>query len=390
MPKRLTTAVAVRNEKTPGRHPIGETLYLMVWPSGSKSWVQRISIKGERKDIGLGPHPPVSLAQAREKARENRTVVKSGGDPLAAKREEARIAGTPTFEQLARQHIAENRHSWKNLKHRAQWESTLQTYAFPKLGALKVNEIDRKQVVEVLAPIWTTKAETARRVRQRIRSVMDRAIALEYVDYNPAGDAINGALARQRRTKNHHRALPYGRLPAALQAVRESTASPSVKLGFEMLALTACRSGEVRGMTWNEVDLQEATWTVPGERMKAGKPHRVPLSRGALVILEEVRSLSDGIGLVFPAPGSRGVLSDMAFTQLLRRLALEFVPHGLRSSFRDWAAEKTDAPHAVVERALAHTVGNATEAAYFRSDLFELRRKLMDKWSGFLEGRTSR
>ena len=389
MLKRLTTAVAVRNEKTPGRHPIGETLYLMVWPSGSKSWVQRISIKGERKDIGLGPHPPVSLAQARQKAGENRTVVKSGGDPLAAKREEARLAETPTFEQLARQHIAQNRLSWKNIKHRAQWESTLKTYAFPKIGALKVNEIDRKHVVEVLAPIWTTKAETARRVRQRIRSVMDRAISLEYVDYNPAGDAINGALARQRRTKNHHRALPYGNLPAALQAVRESTASPPVKLGFEMLALTACRSGEVRGMTWDEVDLQEATWTVPAERMKAGKPHRVPLSRGALAALEEARSLSDRNGLVFPAPGSRGVLSDMAFTQLLRRLALDFVPHGLRSSFRDWAAEKTNAPHAVVEKALAHTVGNATEAAYFRSDLLEQRRPLMEDWGGFLEGDTS-
>ena len=328
MPKRLTTAVAVRNEKTPGRHPIGETLYLMVWPSGSKSWVQRISIKGERKDIGLGPHPPVSLAQAREKARENRTVVKSGGNPLAVKREEARLAETPTFEQLARQHIAENRHSRKNIKHRAQWESTLKTYAFPKLGALKVNEIDRKQVVEVLAPIWSTKAETARRVRQRIRSVMDRAISLEYVDYNPAGDAINGALARQRRTKNHHRALPFWDLPATLQAVRESTASPLVKLGFEMLALTAGRSGEVRGMTWDEVDLQEATWTIPGERMKAGKPHRVPLSRRALAVLEEARNLSDGNGLVFPAPRYRGVLSDMVFTQLLRRLALDFVPHG--------------------------------------------------------------
>ena len=388
--KRLTTAVAVRNEKTPGRHPIGETLYLMVWPSGSKSWVQRISIKGERKDIGLGPHPPVSLAQARQKAGENRTIVKSGGDPLAAKREEARLAETPTFEQLARQHIAQNRLSWKNIKHRAQWESTLKTYAFPKIGALKVNEIDRKHVVEVLAPIWTTKAETARRVRQRIRSVMDRAISLEYVDYNPAGDAINGALARQRRTKNHHRALPYGNLPAALQAVRESTASPSVKLGFEMLALTACRSGEVRGMTWDEVDLQEATWTVPAERMKAGKPHRVPLSRGALAVLEEARNLSDGNGLVFPALRSRGVLSDMVFTQMLRRLALDFVPHGLRSSFRDWAAEKTNAPHAVVEKALAHTVGNATEAAYFRSDLLEQRRPLMEDWGGFLEGGVSR
>ena len=249
MPKRLATAVAVRNEKTPGRHSVGETLYLMVWPNGRKSWVQRLAIDGRRTDLGLGPHPTVSLAQDRQKARENRSLVKSGGNPLAVKREEARLAGTPTFEQLARQHVAENWLSWKNIKHRAQWESTLKTYAFPKIGALKVNEIDRKHVVEVLSPIWTTKAETARRVRQRIRSVMDRAIALEYVDYNPAGDATNGTLARQRRTKKHHRALPYGNLPAALQAVRESTASPSVKWGFGMLALTACRSGEVRGMT---------------------------------------------------------------------------------------------------------------------------------------------
>ena len=218
---------------------------------------------------------------------------------------------------------------------------------------------------------------------------MDRAVALEYVDYNPAGDAIKAALAKQRRVKNHHRALPYGNLPPALQAVRESTASPSVKLGFEMLALTACRSGEVRGMTWDEVDLQEATWTIPGERMKAGKPHRVPLSRRALGILEEARSLSDGNGVVFPAPRSGGVLSNMAFTQLLRRLEFDFVPHGLRSSFRDWAAEKTDAPHAVMETALAHTVGNATEAAYLRAEFFDLRRDLMDEWSGFLEGGTN-
>ena len=179
-------------------------------------------------------------------------------------------------------------------------------------------------------------------------------------------------------------------LPEALQAVRESTASPSVKLGFEMLALTACRSGEVRGMTWDEVDLREATWTVPGERMKAGKAHSVPLSRGALAILEEARSLSDENGLVFPAPRSRGVLSGMVFTQLLRRLELDFVPHGLRSSFRDWAAEKTNSPHAVVEKALAHTVGNATEVAYFRSELFERRRSLMDEWSRFLDRGTNR
>ena len=249
-----------------------------------------------------------------------------------------------------------------------------------------MNDITRRQVIEALSSIWESKPETARRVRQRIRSVMDRAVAREYADYNPADDAIKGGLGKQRRVKNHHRALPYGDLPAALRAVRASTSSPAVKLAFEMLALSACRSGEVRGMIWDEVDLQGATWTIPGERMKAGKTHRVPLSRRALVVLKEACSLSDGDGLVFPAPRSGGVLSDMAFTQLLRRLKLDFVPHGLRSSFRDWAAEKANARHDVMETALAHTVGNATEAAYFRSDLFELRRDLMERWSGFLEG----
>ena len=247
-----------------------------------------------------------------------------------------------------------------------------------------MNEITRRHVVDALSPIWTSKPETARRVRQRIRAVMDRAAALEFIDYNPAGDVINTALAKQPRVKNHHRALPYERLPAALCAVRASTANASVKLAFEMLALTACRSGEIRGMTWDEVDLREATWTVPETRMKAGRPHRVPLSRGALAILEEARALGDGKEVVFPAPHSGAVLSDMAFTQLLRRLELDFVPHGLRSSFRDWAAEQTDARHDVVESALAHAVGNATEAAYFRSDLLELRRRLMEDWGEFL------
>ena len=332
----------------------------------------------------------MSLAQARRRAQDNRSLAKSGGDPLAEKREEAMVAAMPTFEALAQQHIAENRHAWRNAKHAGQWLSTLETYAFPSIGAVKVNEVSRKQVVDALSPIWHTKAETARRVRQRVRAVMDRAVALGYIDFNPAGDAINGALTRMPRVRAHHRALPHQELPAALEAVRGSTGSPSVKLAFEMLALTACRSGEVRGMTWDEVDLKAATWTIPAERMKAAKLHRVPLSRRALEVLREARSFGEGNGVAFPAPRSGGIISDMAFTQMLRRLGLDFVPHGLRSSFRDWAAEQTDAPHAVMESALAHTVGNATEAAYARSDLFDRRRDLMEAWSAFLEGGPSR
>ena len=384
------SATMVRNLKERGKHSDGETLTLLVSPSGAKSWVQRIRINGQRHDLGLGGYPVVSLAQARRKAQDNRALAKSGGDPLAEKREEAMVVAMPTFEALARQHIAEHRHAWRNAKHAGQWLSTLETYAFPTIGIVKVNEIMRRQVVDVLSPIWHTKAETARRVRQRIRAVMDRAVALEYIDYNPAGDAINGALTKMPRVRAHHRALPYMELPSAIQAVRGSTASPSVKLAFEMLALTACRSGEIRGMTWDEVDLETATWTVPATRMKAGKLHRVPLSLRALAILREAHSLNQGEGVVFPAPRSGGILSDMAFTQMLRRLGLSFVPHGMRSTFRDWAAEQTDAPHAVMERALAHTVGNATEEAYARSDLFDRRRGLMEKWGAFLEGDTGR
>ena len=391
MTKRLDTAVTVRNVKTPGRHPVGETLYLMVWPSARKSWVQRLTIEGKRKDLGLGPYPAVSLAQARERAQDNLSLAKSGGNPLAAKQEEAKLSAVPTFEALARQHIAENLGSWRSAKHGAQWSSTLAAYAFPTLGALKVNEITRKHVIDVLAPIWTSKPETARRVRQRIRAVMDRAAALGLIDYNPAGDVINAALAKQPRVKNHHRALPYERLPAALCAVRASTANASVKLAFEMLALTACRSGEVRGMTWDEVDLREATWTVPEAKNEGRQaPPGAPLPQCTRHPEKRHAARATGDGVVFPAPHSGAVLSDMAFTQLLRRLELDFVPHGLRSSFRDWAAEQTDARHDVVESALAHAVGNATEAAYFRSDLLELRRRLMEEWGEFLESGANR
>ena len=378
--------IKVRKLKNPGKHSDGGGLTLLVAPSGAKSWVQRVTINGKRHDLGLGSYPAVTLAEARRKALANRALVMAGGNPLAVKRQETAEATMPTFEDLARQHIAENSPAWRNSKHRAQWLSTLETYAFPAIGSVRVNEISRKQVINTLSPIWHTKPETARRVRQRIRAVMDRAVALEYIDSNPAADAIITVLGKTSRIRAHHRSAPYGELPAVIQAIRECTASPSVKLAFELLALTACRSGEVRGMTWAEFDWEKETWTIPAERMKAGKEHRVPLSRRAMAILREAQSLSDSNGLVFPAPRSGGNLSDMAFTQMLRRLELDFVPHGLRSSFRDWAAEQTDAPHAVMERALAHVVSNATEAAYARSDLFDRRRGLMEKWGDFLKG----
>ena len=368
----------------PGRYSDGATLYLMVTPGGSKQWIQRLTVRGKQTDIGLGGYPVVGLREAREKAQANRARARAGADPLLEKRRTT----VPTFRNLAAQHIDALRPTWRNAKHAAQWGSTLAAYAYPYIGNRPVDQVTRADVIGLLSPIWTEKPETARRVRQRVKAVMARAIAMQYIEFNPAGEGIAAALARLPRIKAHHKALPYAQLPAALKAVRESPATPAVKLGFLLLALTACRSGEVRGARWEEVDLETATWTVPAERMKAGRAHRVPLSDEAIAVLEEARELDNGSGLVFPAPRSSGGLSDMAFTQLLRRLGLDFVPHGLRSSFRDWAAERTSAPHAVMEAVLAHSVRNSTEAAYFRSDLFDLRRGLMAEWGEYLGGAT--
>ena len=374
----------VKSLQEPGRYGDGATLYLVVAPGGSRQWVQRLTVRGKQTDIGLGGYPVVGLREAREKAQANRAQARSGADPLL----ERRRAAVPTFRGLAAQHIEALRPSWRNAKHAAQWGSTLAAYAHPFIGNRTVDQITRADVIGLLSPIWTEKPETARRVRQRVRAVMARAIALEYIENNPAGEGVDAALAKLPRIKAHHPALPYAQLPAALKAVRESPATPAVALGFEFLALTACRSGEVRGARWNEIDLDIAAWTVPAARMKGGRLHRVPLSEQATAVLEEARGLDNGSGMVFPAPRSGMELSNMAFGQLLRRLGLDFVPHGLRSSFRDWAAEQTKAPHTVMEAALAHSVKNATEAAYFRSDLFDLRRDLMRTWGNYLGGVT--
>ena len=372
----------VKSLQEPGRYGDGATLYLVVASGGSRQWVQRLTVRGKQTDIGLGGYPVVGLREAREKAQANRAQARSGADPLL----ERRRAVVPTFRSLAAQHIEALRPSWRNAKHAAQWGSTLAAYAHPFIGNRPVDQITRADVIGLLSPIWTEKPETARRVRQRVRAVMARAIALEYIENNPAGEGVDAALAKLPRIKAHHPALPYAQLPAALKAVRESSATPAVALGFDFLALTACRSGEVRGARWNEVDPDAAAWTVPAARMKGGRNHRVPLSEQAMAVLAEAKGLDNGSGLVFPAPRSGVELSNMAFAQVLRRLGLDFVPHGLRSSFRDWAAEQTDAPHAVMEAVLAHSVKNATEAAYFRSDLFELRRGLMAEWGKFLGG----
>ena len=379
------TAARVKAVAEPGRYGDGAGLYLNVAPGGSKSWVQRIVVQGRRRDIGLGGYPTVSLAEARVLAVANRTGVAAGRDPVAEKRRPPK----PSFQDAARRVHEANLPRWRNEKHAAAWIATLDRYAFPTLGNMAVDQIGRADVLGVLTPIWGSKPETARRVRQRIRTVMRWAMAHGFVEYNVAGEAIDGALPAMPKLKAHMRALPYWEVPEALNVVEASHSSIAAKLCLRFTVLTGARSGETRAAVWSEIDLERALWTLPAGRMKGGLEHRVPLSGPALDVLSEVRNLHDGSGLVFPSPNKAGhALSDMTLTKILRTtgLADRATVHGFRSAFRDWASECTAASHAVMELSLAHRVGSAVEQAYARSDLLEQRRVLMAAWGEFIVG----
>ena len=379
------SATRAKALKNPGRYADGGGLHLYVSKAGRKSWVQRITIDGRRRDIGLGGFLSVSLAHAREKAADNRAAVAGGRDPLAEKR----LPATPTFKEAARAVHEANKPRWRNGKHIASWMQTLERHALPTLGNAPLHRIDRGDVLQVLAPIWTTRPETARRVRQRMRTVFRWAMAHGFMDANPAGEAIDGALPPMRKVKAHLRALPYQEVQAALEAVALSQASISAKLCFRFLILTAARSGEARGASWDEIDLQGQEWRIPSQRMKAGMEHRVPLSSQALDLLREASALRDETGLVFPSPLKPGSpMSDVTLTKVLRSVGLaeRATVHGFRSSFKNWTLEQTDTPRAVSEAALAHFLGNSTEQAYARSDLFERRRALMQLWTDYLTG----
>ena len=366
--------------KKPGRYGDGNGLYLLVKPSGSKSWVLRTVVHGRRRDMGLGGYPLVSLAEARAAAFENRKLARAGGDPLALRRR----PNIPTFEEAARTVIEIHKPTWRTGgKSAKQWESSLRRYAFPRLEAMAVDTITTADVMAVLLPLWTEKAETARRVRQRISAIMKWAIAQGYRGDNPAGDAIAAALPKVSDTPKHFRALHHSETGDAIRAARGSQASLSVRLAFEFLVLTAARSGEVRHALWSEFDMEAAIWTIPGERMKTGREHRVPLSGRALKILEEAWALDDGSGLVFPSPARGKPIAASTLSKLLHDLDIDAVPHGFRSTFRDWCSESAQAPRDLAEACLAHVV-RGVEGAYARSDLLDRRRTLMERWAGYL------
>ncbi|WP_428119798.1 tyrosine-type recombinase/integrase [Candidatus Poriferisodalis sp.] len=377
--KRLTAKTV--QHAPPGKHADGDGLTLVVKPSGTRSWVVRLTVDGKQRDIGIGGYPGVSLADARLRAAEMRADAIQGNDPTGAER----TSDAPTFAVAAKVVHEMNLPRWRN-KHAAnEWLASLERYAFDRVGNVPMQRIERSDVIAVLSPIWTTKPETARRVRQRIRKVMQFGMAHGWVDTNPAGEAIDGALPSMPKVKNHQRALPYSEVPAAVNKIAQSRASEASKLCLRFLVLTAVRSGEARGARWFEIDAANATWTIPAERMKANGEHRVPLSRQALSTLQSARALEDGSGLIFPSPLRRGEpLSWQALLKLLRTYDMDTTVHGFRSAFKTWCIEQTATPWAVGEAALAHVVGNSVEAAYVRSDLFDQRRELMQDWADFV------
>ena len=376
------TVRKIETAKGPAKLSDEYGLYLRVSPRGARSWIQRLNIQGLRTDNAIGHYPAMGLAEARGAAFERWKIAKAGGDP---RRADGKSVLAPTFAEAAVAVIAMHEPNWRSAKSGAQWRASLETYAYPVIGKLPVSEITPAHVMEVLRPIWNDKRETARRVKQRISAICRWAVAQGHRIDDPAGLVIDAALPHNGGERRHMPALPYDEVSGCIDRIKASKgASASSKLAFEFLVLTAARSGEVRKATWNEIDMAGAVWTLPAERMKANREHRVPLSGRALEVLAEAAELSEDTDLVFPGTRRGRPLSENTHSKLLRELGFDAVTHGFRSSFRDWASEQTHTPHAVMEAALAHTVRNRVEAAYARSDLFEKRRELMESWADYL------
>jgi integrase len=370
---------------TPGVYVDGQGLRLVVGATGTRKWVFRFMRRGRSQEMGLGGSD-VSLAMARERAADARRTLAAGRNPIDA----ARLAqvGQPTFGQVADEFVAAKQSEWRNGKHRAQWNMTLQRYCGP-LRALPVDEIDTAAVLEILKPLWTRVPETASRLRGRIETVLDAARARGLIGPNEANPARwRGHLdkllpKRQKLTRGHHAAMPFAEVSQFMASLRKRDAVAALTLEFSIL--TAARSGEVLGARWAEIDFQNAIWTVPAARMKGGRTHRVPLSRRALVILKKLHAARTG-EFIFPGQRPDKPLSAMAMEMILRRMKADGATvHGFRSSFRDWCGEVSTFPREVAEAALAHVAGDDTERAYRRGDALEKRRELMEAWGAYCE-----
>jgi integrase len=380
------TALKVRTAR-PGRHADVHGLYLYVRPTGARSWVLRMQHKGERRDFGLGPTHDVSLADARSLASELRKMIRAGLDPV--KERGLRRASAPTFEMVARRCYDAMKGGWKDRRN-ASWLASLENHVFPEIGSKRVDVIDSTAVLQVLEPIWLTVPDTARRILQRIGTVLDFAHIKGHIATEVSLRSVTRGLPRQTRQVTHRAAMLYADIPAFWNAVQKQPSSVG-RDALKLVMLTAVRSGEVRGATWDEFDLDAGIWTIPARRMKMKQPHVVPLSNEALSLLKRLRKATRAFGgtdcpLLFTCDGRRPV-SDMTMLKAIRDMGVATVTvHGFRSSFTDWAAETTSFKKEIVEKALAHTVPNAVEAAYRRTDYFAARRELMVAWAAYIDG----
>lgn len=365
-------------------------LWLKVSPTGARRWFVRVVVDGKRREMSLGSYPVVSLAGAREKAAEAQRLAAQGIDPIQHRDQQSAVSTVPTFTQAAARYIRAHRRGWKNAKHGRQWCATLKTYARPIIGNKPVDQISTEDVLTILAPIWQTKTETAKRLQGRVENIVDFATAHKWRSGdNPARwrGHLDKLLARPARVKRvrHHPAMPYAEVPGFLAELSGVEGIAARALHF--VILTAVRTSEALNARWSEIDLDAAVWTIPAERMKAKREHRVPLTEAAIGILRSLPRI-DGEDWLFPGGRAGRPLSTMALLMCMRRLGYgvdgdrgDYVPHGFRSSFRDWCGEVSSFPREIAEAALAHVIGDKTEAAYARGDLFAKRRRLMESWA---------
>ncbi len=393
MPKIKTAALSasgIRKLREPGDYGDGNGLALRIKPDGAKSWIQRVSIGGKRHNLGLGVFPTVGLADARQAAADNQQAIREGRNPIQEKRQVKEDAAPapviPTFEQIAETVWELNRPSWKSEQHAHEWITAMRTHVFPTIGRKQIDTITPANILEILEPIWHCKGETAARIKQRTEAVFDYAVAREYRRDNPVS-AVRKALPKQANKREHFAAVDYQDLPAVIQAIRKS-GNPITRLAVEFLTLTGCRSGEVRGAVWAEINWESAVWEIPAARMKASKAHKIPLSGRAMEILRDAWEIGgQDDGLIFAsARDASKEMTPSALARVLRRSGISETIHGMRAAFRSWAQEQTSASWAACELSLAHSIGSATELAYARAEMLEQRRALMQQWADYLAG----
>jgi integrase len=375
------TDKAIKAIKKPGRYGDGGGLYLVADNASAKRWIWRGVIQGNRTDAGLGSFGRVSLSEARDSAREYVKAARAGDDPRVTLRD---TGGVPDFETAARGYHDQHKERWKNPKHQQQWINTLSDYAFPSIGKRPVDKITTPEIVALLSPIWFEKPETAKRVRQRIATILDDVKGKGHLNGENPVVGVAASLKVDKRTRpKHFKAMDYRDLPAFIQWLRSDDRSTMSRLALEFTILSAARTSETINATWTEIDNEKALWTIPADRMKMDREHRVPLSTRCLEILETVRPITESGGWIFEGQRPRKPMSNMAMLALLKRHNIPVTVHGFRSTFRDWCSEQTGFPYAAVERCLAHEPGNKVEAAYARSDLLDRRREIMDAWQAY-------